>query len=282
MRKYATDPKILAILNIIEQKLDYEIRSDPLSLVQKRMVNFGVQFKNGKWIFLVPEDRHISQSTLCHELMHICMAIEGFPGTRLSLDIKPASPEHAIYFILFNTILHIFVFERVSLLGFDNDIAEHTQEVKDVFLPQLRQCLLFQGVREPLRTNLTAVTLAQILTQPLPSMIHQDVIQTAQQEAPNALKRTLQIQEVMCKDRRPYAKWYIEALEKTLSIVAMPIDTLRHEPLHIADSRFFCQMLKRIPGHENILHREQAEACSYQTSKKFNFLQNIINKFLCK
>jgi hypothetical protein len=83
MKRYITDTKLLKILSMIEKWIRYPIWAVPMPEEMRRshMAAVAVAPLFGHmWQFLHnPGELPPSQFTLCHELMHIILGIEGWP-----------------------------------------------------------------------------------------------------------------------------------------------------------------------------------------------------------
>ncbi|MFS1582929.1 MAG: hypothetical protein ACL7AY_09005 [Candidatus Arsenophonus phytopathogenicus] len=119
MRKLITDKKLLFLLDEIEVILG------PVSLgimpqEQRVLARCSMQFNSGKgWTLLHIPESETSQATLCHELAHLVLLIEGWPVFLIDSHLPASDYLIQTVSMLKNLVLHIDVWKIVKNLGFD-------------------------------------------------------------------------------------------------------------------------------------------------------------------
>lgn len=145
MRDFVMAPSLLLLLKSIEEALGYEIFASPMS-EQHNLVAEGcsINILNDIPTFLYTLGLKIPEDILCHELMHIVLYIEGFPGFGI---INFLTEEHADYQILsmvYHISLHLKVWELTEKFGF-SESARYDSNISTELIPAVEAKNLFIG-----------------------------------------------------------------------------------------------------------------------------------------
>jgi hypothetical protein len=250
MHRFIKNPINARILSIVERKLGYSISACEMSAEQAAMFECAVQPLPNGWTFLYQPASTISESSLCHEMMHVCLWIEGWPTFSRHKSIQKNSYEHLICVNLLNTIQHIVVWERVARLGFDNDVDEFVSGIHNVLLPGLLSGNLYARCPEPLRAALIGAAIAQALIHPSPHQVCGEIEAAAQRINPGAFGIAQSLREVYTKEETLSPQSFVAVLEKSLSIVSMPTNSLLHGFPPQSDAQFFAKLLRDVQCQE--------------------------------
>jgi hypothetical protein len=136
------DSRLLSILAVIEEYLGYKIETAPMPQDHKALAACSLHLENNKFILLYIEDELPLQETICHELMHIVLSIEGYPAFRfINLFFwYPTEYRTQIVTMLSNLVLHIEVWKLTDTLGFNEQNYYSLTEL----IRRIESSILFQ------------------------------------------------------------------------------------------------------------------------------------------
>lgn len=131
VRDLISSPRLHKILDVIEQRLRTKISLEIIDDIQRRMqVACGVIWQENRPCFLYKPENPPHDDVICHELVHIILAIEGFPG----LSMPTTRRNDWLYYIgtyVTNIVYHLEVYPLCEQLRFseteqfDIDIRKH-------------------------------------------------------------------------------------------------------------------------------------------------------------
>jgi hypothetical protein len=131
MRRYIRDDKLHAVLTALEDWYGYAFGAAELTGQMRKTHRAAMDRKEGKWIFLHNPDDPPSHVSLCHEMMHIVLFIEGWPAWEVfPLSIKD-SIDNMFFDFLLNFAQHILISQRVEVLGYTE--ADRIEKDMDKF-----------------------------------------------------------------------------------------------------------------------------------------------------
>ena len=245
MRSFTQDRRILTALDIIEQQLGYSIHTLPLSVSEFRRMSCGVQPRDGKWTFRYYPMEAYTSEVLCHELMHITLAIEGWP--RFLIIDDPQKYEDTAYMEGMTTVLfqHIKVWNKGILLGF-SEATFWNKDIDQNMIPKIIHRLLLRGARPGLRESCQALSLAQALLSPANRASKKRLKQAAGMHLPQALERANAILRVCAEYEKVFPQSLEIALKKVYDILGMPEDTHQLEFPSTAYPDFFVQIQQQL------------------------------------
>jgi len=117
MKRFITDDKLIEILARIEKWIRYPVCAAPMPEKMRQSHKAAVALMYGHmWHFLYREVP--SQFTLCHELMHIILGIEGWPMLSTPELLRLDRARDTLFDVLINFSQHIVINERMHLLGY--------------------------------------------------------------------------------------------------------------------------------------------------------------------
>lgn len=201
----------------------------PLSANNAGMMHCGVFLHSGRWEFHHIPENALTASCICHELMHICLYLEGWPIFYRKINIVEGSYEHIILSLLLNTVQHVELWDRVRILGYDNDVQNEIHDVQFVLLPRLRDGSLYSQAPSMPRSSLIAACLTQALLSPLPRQVKREIRRVAQQKFPRPMELCLALSDLLDKARPLSGQSSVEVLRKSCEVVSLPKESLRHE-----------------------------------------------------
>lgn len=241
MRDLINNDKLHQILDIIEENLQYEIKSEPMHSDAEITTNGGIYRRpsDNHWTLLVHSKVNMNQSMICHELMHVALWLDGYPI--FTFNRKYQRPDHldpymVLANMLRNLVAHIKVWELTTLLGFDEG-EFYSNEISTKFIPDVENNVFFDPVPVSPELNLFGggAFLAQGLLCPAREPVKQLLRHAAHKSSPAVLILADIIAEVVRDKYAPIcAQSFAPALSDALHIVGLPPDmwmpSFRPEP----------------------------------------------------
>ena len=238
MRNFIQNAVLHKILDEIENHLGYSISSAPMPFGLPGKPDAAVDVYNGKWLFLYHPGKQPSQTTLCHELMHIILGIEGWPLWASHESIEDGSADEnlhdrAIYFpqhVVINARYHIV---KSIILG-------EQRQAKDNSAPPLPLEIVTQ-------VKLHALVAAEIMLSPPDTYSCSFDRNELQRDYPQSWK----LADSICREveiHRPLDRQSGVALVyKIFETLSLPKEILRPLPSGTPyDPQFFDRMLVKI------------------------------------
>lgn len=169
MRALIYNSILRLMLEEIEDNLNRPVRVMPLSDREARYVSCGVQHLRDGWIFKVRPGERPSDEVLCHELIHICLNIEGWPEFYIHPEWAAEPVREYMGLLAGNLFQHIEIWRRCEELGLPQT-QKWNDEIYDMIIPQVANGYLAEGVDPALRGRVQALCLAQAFLSPASSM----------------------------------------------------------------------------------------------------------------
>jgi hypothetical protein len=132
-----TAPKLIVLLDSIEEYFGYKIEKRIMPTNHQALARCSISFIEEKWILLYIPNTQVSQSTLCHELMHLVLFIEGFPAFRIAEIWEYTDTRNQILHMLCNLILHVDVWNLTKHYGF-NESHDYESDIINLLIPQIK------------------------------------------------------------------------------------------------------------------------------------------------
>ncbi|MGB7400340.1 hypothetical protein [Castellaniella sp.] len=185
MRQLITDKKLLYLLEEIEQILG-SISLEIMPHDHRAVARCSMQFDPRKgWILLYIPESETSQATLCHELAHLVLLIEGWPAFKIDSPLPKSDYYRQTMSMLTNLVLHIDVWEMVRKLGFDE--RPDYQPDQDYLISQIQDsCYLWNGRPQDIQ-SCRAANIAQGLLCPSEEAARKQLRTAADKTMPEAL-----------------------------------------------------------------------------------------------
>ena len=154
-------PKLLYLLDIIEEWLGYPIATSPMPQEHKALARCSMSRDNGRWFLLLDTAGTSSPSTLCHELMHMVLFAEGFPAFSIPPIWRYNDYRNQVLQMLCNLVPHLEVWRLTEAYGF-SEATDYDPGNRELL--RLVQSSLFVTDAEP---NLAFVVRGTYLAQGL-------------------------------------------------------------------------------------------------------------------
>lgn len=141
MRELVTDAQLLYLLEEVEKRLG-PISLEIMPHERRILARCTMSFTTGKgWSLLHIPEKKTSQATLCHELTHLILLIEGWPAFIIDSQLPTSDYLIQTTSMLTNLVLHIDVWRIVETMGFD-EIPDYASEQEDLILQAQESRLL--------------------------------------------------------------------------------------------------------------------------------------------
>lgn len=164
MRSLLTNNKLIYLLDEIESKLG-PIHIGEMSREHSEIARCSMSWYPEKgWHLLVPRNIPPSQSTICHELAHLVLLIEGWPIFIINNLIQHRTPEYETFSMLTNLILHIDVWDIVKKMGYD-ELQDYRPGLESL-INDIDNKSIFNLTHPDLMTSFRAAYIAQALLGP--------------------------------------------------------------------------------------------------------------------
>ncbi|HDL6876203.1 TPA: hypothetical protein PXL76_004299 [Yersinia enterocolitica] len=186
MRALVNDEKLIGLLNEIESYLG-PISLATMPIEHRHLSRCSISFipEHGWILWHIPE-KITSQATICHELAHLILLIEGYPAFIIDSPIPNTDYLFQTTSMLKNLVLHIEVWKIVKLLGFD-EIPDYKPGL-EYLISQVQNSNLLIDARPNEIIQFRAAYLAQGLLNPAESETIALLRETASQTMPEELE----------------------------------------------------------------------------------------------
>jgi len=228
LRDILINPRLLNILSAIESVFGYSITCEEMPLErQNNAICSIVSDQNGQWVLQRISAEPACDATICHELSHLILLLEGWPGFGLNLNLPPWDFRVQTLSMLANLALHVEVWPLVKFLGFDETPVY--QDVEKVLIPQVKDQTLPQrdDIPPPAIQDVRAAYIAQGLLCP----VGQDIKDQLRAAAHHTMPQALEAADSMCQafeKRKPLAPLSCqEALHEVFAIIGAQKEILR-------------------------------------------------------
>jgi hypothetical protein len=131
------DQKLIVLLNNLEEYFGYEIKKRIMPPDHQALARCSISFIEEKWVLLYIPNTKVTQSMLCHELMHLVLFIEGFPVFCIVGIWEYTDTRNQILHMLCNLILHINVWNLTKHYGFDESY-DYEGDIISLLIPQIK------------------------------------------------------------------------------------------------------------------------------------------------
>jgi len=202
MRSFTQNPKILAIIDLVERQLGYPIQLSLLSAAEFRMMTGGVQRRSGMWTFLHYPGHTYTDATLCHELMHISLHIEGWPILQTLVELQKYEDMDFILLLAGTLFEHLEVWRRGILLGLP-ETSLWDAEI-ETLIQKMTHGVFGRSATPALQELHQALCLTQALLSPASRASRRRLSQSARKNLPRALERADCFCHIYNKHRQGY------------------------------------------------------------------------------
>lgn len=236
MKHLLTDIKLVNLVNEIEKLLG-PIGLDEMEDIHKETALCSVTSNlDGGWILLIDSNRELPQSLICHELAHLILVIEGWPGFTVSDSIPKRTNEYEVLSMLSNLILHIDVWDIVKKMGFDENVNYLSGQ--QGLLSKIKDATLFSHARSTLVDSFRAAYIAQSLLGTGTNEYKEQIAFFADRTMPNALKLAKEVVKTV-KDSQPLtAESCPDVLLKIFNIINIEPSFLTLHKLDVIEDGF--------------------------------------------
>jgi hypothetical protein len=225
MRNLITDLKLFKILDMIEETLGYKIQAKIMPPEHRNLASCTMNIENNIFSLWFIDEALPLQQTLCHELIHIVLYFEGYPGFIITDPFwETWQYKTQIVTMLSNLVLHIEVWKITDMLGFREHDYYHLVDL----LEAVENITLFDKPIDP-RIILPgqAAYLAQGLLSPAKEEIKTKVRLAAMEKMPKALELADAICLVFDKYSPISPQSCVAALGDILDIIECPREILQ-------------------------------------------------------
>jgi hypothetical protein len=165
MRRFVTDVRLARILDAIEKWQGCPIPTKPLPLANNKIMSCGIFPHCGGFTFHAVQGGTYSQAAICHELMHCCLLIEGWPAFAWNIDFSRFPWIKDCLNVLLNLAQHVEVWRRTSELGYSEQ-KEYTASIEHELIPVVKKKMFFQAFPQEDGYPMRAIYIAQALLSP--------------------------------------------------------------------------------------------------------------------
>jgi hypothetical protein len=187
IRGFIKDNLLHKILDEIEIWMGLPVQFKCFPEEMSASTKAAVTYDGGHLTLYVPQKSKPSQITICHELVHMCLYVEGWPRFAWWIDDKNEEWLYTFATIIVDLVQHVVVWPLVSQLGYSDDRA-FTLDIKDYFIPHIQSRLFFIQYNRQKRCKTLAILLAHALLSPADKKIKADLRKLVTEEMPEALE----------------------------------------------------------------------------------------------
>lgn len=170
IKTLTNNPAIFELSDIIETKMGKKILIGIMPPERREITVCSVIWDrsvDGFRLLYIPENLP-SDVILCHELVHLILCIEGFPGLVMPASWRCLDPWYSdMVSYAFNTTLHLEVWPLGERLGF-SESERFDDDIKNKLLPQIERGELFNYLPDDKRTVQAFYHLLAALLSPAP------------------------------------------------------------------------------------------------------------------
>ncbi|HHW7209483.1 TPA: hypothetical protein ACU15Y_002577 [Escherichia coli] len=185
MRSLLTDEKLINLVDEIEKHLG-SISVGQMSEEQNEIARCSMAYSSDAgWTLLTSARDSLTPPTICHELAHLVLVIEGWPIFSVHDSIPHRTPEYEVLKMLSNLIQHIDVWDIVRGCGFD-ETTDYTPGLEQLIM-DIEGNNMFNSCRPELITSFRAAYIAQALLGPSTETLINRLESSASRTMPEAL-----------------------------------------------------------------------------------------------
>jgi len=137
MRRFVTDKRLHLVLNAIEQWQGSPVLLETLSPELRKARECSVCFQGNLFCFSAFPGETYSQTIICHELMHLCLLIDGWPNFRWKIplaDLPEDSWQYNTLSTLKNLVHHVEIWRLTSATGYSEQ-EDRSREIEHRLIP---------------------------------------------------------------------------------------------------------------------------------------------------
>jgi hypothetical protein len=241
MRRFIKDPKLAVILERLEIWWNKRIVAVPMPAVSRTMLIAALQWVNNAWQFQYRPDTPPTQETICHELMHLVLATEGWPIWIRPDGIPTGSPEHRIFNAAMNISQHAKVYKMVSDLRY-SERAAHDPDIRSM-VDLLLEGRYFHDLPPKQQTDLTTLYSVESLISHASRPRKRELRRILEKMNPKALERASAIVLYLETHQQHGAQENASVLQNILDIIQWQRGNPQPVFPDISDPGLFARML---------------------------------------
>ena len=227
MRQFIQDEKLLLILNEIEKWLGYAIPVDALPYRMWHTHGAAIGMNKAGWYYQYNPNDPASQFTLCHELMHVILGIEGWPLIATPAPLILDHARNALYDRLINFPQHVVINERMFTLGYKETDAQPQVQGNNQGSSHEEQAQTIPQAARGVKVKTHALCAAELLLAPPGLLLAKINRNTLQAEYPQCWTLT----DAICRDAERHQpldrQSGVDLLYSVLDIISEPKENLR-------------------------------------------------------
>ena len=182
---FIANEKLIFLLYEIENFLGYKIKASVMPSEHRKYARLSVsKNEDNKWTLHYIPDLPQGEATFCHELMHLVLWIEGYPGFLFDERWISLNLQREIIYMLSNLVLHINVWNMTYQYGFDES---NDYKIEDL-IKSVREDTPPPNVQTDILLAVSSSMLAQGLLMPATAEEKQELRDVATKKILNSLK----------------------------------------------------------------------------------------------
>ncbi len=229
MRNFITNSRLLTLLQTIEDTLGHEIYATPIPEKHNLVAEgYSVNISGEIPTLLYTPGKKIPEDILCHELMHLVLYIEGFPGFGIPTFIEENHADYQILSMVYHISLHLKVWELTEKFGF-SERERYDSNISAELIPAVEARSLFAGIWPEMVRAGVAIYLANGLLCPCAEATKARLREAAKKSYPQFVELTDTICQVYEKSLPLSPRSCCEGVLAVLRLIGAPIGHLRPE-----------------------------------------------------
>lgn len=229
MRDFTTNSRLLTLLQTIEDTLGQGIHATLIPEKHNLVAEgYSVNISGEIPTFLYTPGKKVPEDILCHELMHLVLYIEGFPGFGIPTFIEEDQVEYQVLSMVYHISLHLKVWELTEKFGF-SESSRYDSNIMAELIPRVEARVLLTGDWPELVRAGVATYLANGLLCPCAEATKARLREAAKKSYPQFVELTDAICQVYEKSLPLSPKSCCEGVLATLRLIGAPIGYLRPE-----------------------------------------------------
>jgi hypothetical protein len=242
MRTFVKDAFLLRMLEEIETTHGKPVRVEHFPLSEKlRHFGMGHYPKDDYFCFSYFPHKPPTQINVCHELLHICLALAGWPFFNVSEGLYEFHLEKAAVLLLKDLTHHVVLWPMLTELGYSEEPVE-TAYAKRKAIPAVKSGVLIPGCHPDVHVQIQAAFLANMLLCPIEEGCRRYIQNTALRTMPKESGLAAKIVQAF-EQARPFSpQSCLGALYQSLKLTGWPQECLEEYRL----SRTYQDFLERV------------------------------------
>ena len=244
MRRFIKDAFLLGVLDEIETAHGKHVSVRILTPEERKKQFFGINYHppDDSFYFAYHPSRLPTQANICHELLHICLILEGWPNFYPDIALLDYPLERAAMLCLAELTQHVFVWNIMEKLEYSEE-AESTAEAISDAIPAIKSGALIRGCHQNVHDQVQAAFLAHILLCPMEEGVKNEIRYMSEYTMPKACLLAHRIVLAYEKAAPFSPQSCVSAFHSALEIARWPKDSLQAVPINLIHPGFLSRIL---------------------------------------